>query len=183
MYYFTFFLIGFQILTLHFFGQPFFCECGYISLWSGDIFSSENSQQFLDWYTFSHIIHGVLFYYLLRYLFPRSRLSVLLLIALSIEIGWELLENTPAVIEHYREQALATGYAGDSILNSVSDSLAMVAGFFFTSLRRAWEVVVLVILFELGTLYMIRDNLTPNIWNLTLPSETVQEWQSELRDS
>src|SRR3989338_3453057 len=122
-------LLALQAGALYLMGQPPFCECGSISLWSGVVLSAENSQQISDWYTFSHIIHGLLFYLGLWFFFPRMPMLWRFALAVGIEVSWEIFENTPMVIEHYRQQALAQGYIGDSILNSISDTIAMILGF------------------------------------------------------
>src|SRR3954468_7157945 len=115
-------LVAVQIAVLHVYGQPFLAASGRILLWVNDPFSADNSQQLADWYSFSHIIHGFIFYGLLKLAAPRAPVAVRLLVAMGIEVAWELTENTPMVIQHYRQQALAAGYNGDSILNSVSDT-------------------------------------------------------------
>src|SRR3989338_9550800 len=118
-------LVAVQALVLYWYGQPPICTCSYVKLWEGVVLSAGNSQHIADWYTYSHIIHGFIFYAALRYFFPPIPVVQRLLLATGIEIAWELVENTPAVIQHYREQALAQGYTGDSIINSVSDTLAL----------------------------------------------------------
>lgn len=170
------FLVG-QAVTLWYFGQPFFCECGVVKMWEGDVSSAGNSQQLADWYTFSHVIHGILFFWLLSIFARRVPIGYRLLIALGIEVAWEVVENTPWLIDHYRQQALAAGYSGDSIFNSVSDSLAMIIGFII-----AWRVPVLfsfafVIIAELYVGSMIRDGLALNIINLIYPFEFIRVWQ------
>ena len=124
-------LIFIQIGVLHAYGQPFFAASGRLLIWVNDPFSSEMSQQLADWYSFSHIIHGFIFFGLLQLVAPRLPLGARLLIAMSIEISWEVTENSPAIIRHYHEQALAAGYVGDSILNSLSDTFMMTVGFLF----------------------------------------------------
>lgn len=171
-------IIAVQVLTLYLMGQPWICECGVVKLWEGVVFSVGNSQHIFDWYSFSHIIHGVLFYALFAYLFPRASWPQRLMLAVVVEVGWELIENTPAVIEHYRQQALAAGYVGDSILNSVSDTLMMVGGFLFARRFPVWVSVALCIVLELFVLFMIRDNLTLNVINLIYPVEWIGDWQS-----
>ncbi|MDP2648404.1 MAG: DUF2585 family protein [bacterium] len=167
-----------QGTVLNWLGQPFVCECGHLSLWVGEVFSAENSQQLLDWYSFSHIIHGFIFYWLVGKLFPRLPLGVRLLLALGIEAGWEMFENTPMVIEAYRQQALAQGYTGDSIINSLSDTLMMVGGFLFASRVSVRYVVAIAIAMELFTGFLIRDNLTLNVLNFVAPIPAIEEWQS-----
>src|SRR5690348_6580528 len=176
-------LVAFQVAILHGFGQPLIAASGHILLWVGDPRSADTSQQLADWYSFSHIIHGFIFFGILRLLMPQLPLAARLLIAMGIEIGWEITENTPAIIQHYRKQALAAGYVGDSILNSVSDTVMMSSGFFFASRVRARFVIALAIGLELFTAYAIRDNLTLNVLGLIAPSDwapiqAIHDWQA-----
>jgi hydrogenase/urease accessory protein HupE len=146
-------------------------------------FSADTSQQLADWYSFSHIIHGFIFYGLLKLAAPRLPVGARFLIAMGVEIAWELTENTPAVIQHYRQQALAAGYNGDSILNSVSDVLMMSAGFFLASRLKARFVIALAVGLEIFTALTIRDNLTLNVINLIGPAgwppiQAIHVWQA-----
>ncbi len=170
-------LIIAQALALLYFGQPAICECNYIKLWEGVVKSIGNSQHLSDWYTFSHIIHGFIFYWILWKLFPTMHIGWRLLLAVAIEVGWEVLENTPMVINHYRQQALAQGYTGDSILNSVSDTLAMIFGFVFSRVSPIWITVALLLAMEVIVAYMIRDNLALNITNLIHIFPWIESWQ------
>ena len=181
-------LVAFQVAVLHGFGQPLIAASGHILLWVGDPRSADTSQQLTDWYSFSHIIHGFIFFWLLRLFAPRLPLPARLLIAMGIEIGWEITENTPAIIQHYRKQALAAGYVGDSILNSVSDTAMMSSGFFLASRVRARIVVALALALELFTAFTIRDNLTLNVLGLIAPSEwapirAIHDWQAGARQA
>ncbi len=170
--------LGAQAITLYLFGQPPICTCGFVKVWEPGVLTAGNSQHLSDWYTFSHIVHGFIFYGLLALLLPRVPIRLRLLLALGVEIAWELSENTPAVIQHYREQALAVGYSGDSIINSVMDSLFMAFGF-IVAWRSPWWVTVGIALFlELFVLYMIRDNLTLNIIGLIHPVQAISDWQA-----
>ena len=171
------FLLLAQIFTLYLFGQPFFCECGRITLWANEVLSPENSQQFFDWYTFSHLIHGFLFYLFILLAFPRAPLLARLAMAVSLEVGWEVLENTPMVIELYRQQALAQGYTGDSILNSVMDTGAMIIGFILARFLPVRATILLALGLEGLTLYMIRDSLLLNIIGLLYPLDFISRWQ------
>src|SRR3989344_1177675 len=171
-------VIALQALALFLFGQPKICECGYIKLWEGVVLSAGNSQHITDWYTFSHIIHGFIFFWLAKLVFPRAGVGVWLLLSVGVEAAWEVLENTPMVIEHYREQALAQGYVGDSIVNSVVDTLATVVGFFLALRLPVWLVILIAVGLEAFTIYMIRDGLALNIINLIIPLEFIAEWQS-----
>ena len=159
-------------------GRPPICPCGTVSLWHGVVESNQNSQQISDWYSFSHIIHGFIFYGVLRWLMPLRPLWVPLAIAIGIEGAWEIAENSPMIIDRYREVTMAFGYSGDSVLNSVSDTLFMVAGFLAASRMRWWVTAVLALAFELFTLWAIRDNLTLNILMLVSPVEAVKQWQA-----
>ena len=158
-------------------GRPPICECGTISLWHGAVNSPENSQQISDWYSFSHIIHGFIFYGAGALFLRKYPKGVWLIAAIFLEGAWEILENSPIIINRYREATMAFGYSGDSILNSVSDVMMMTAGFFIASRLPVWGTVALAIIFELFTLYTIRDNLTLNVLMLVSPIEAVKEWQ------
>jgi len=176
-------LVALQIAVLHAFGQPFFAASGHLLLWVNDPFSPDMSQQLADWYSFSHLIHGFIFFGLLHLIAPQLPFGVRLLIAMGIEISWEITENTPATIEHYRQQALAAGYRGDSILNSLSDTLMMSTGFFVASRLRARYIVGIALAFEIFTACMIRDNLTLNVINLIAPAQwpsiqAIHDWQA-----
>ncbi|OGG52645.1 hypothetical protein A3C20_00125 [Candidatus Kaiserbacteria bacterium RIFCSPHIGHO2_02_FULL_55_25] len=171
-------LVAVQAFVLFLFGQPAICTCGYVKLWEGVILGAGNSQHLMDWYTFSHIIHGIIFYALLTYFFPKMSVWARLLIATGIEAAWEILENTPWLVEHYREQALAQGYTGDSIINSVSDTLVMMLGFLIARKWAVWAVIALALFLELWVAYEIRDNLTLNVTNLLHQFDFISAWQS-----
>ena len=160
-------------------GRVPICRCGYVKLWHGVVFSSENSQHLSDWYTFSHIIHGFGLYALFWLAGRRWRwpVGLRLVLAIALESAWEILENTPLVINRYREQTIALDYYGDSVLNSLADIVAMVLGFL-----AAWRLPILVVLtltivMEVAVAWWIRDNLTLNILQLLYPTEAVLRWQ------
>lgn len=171
-------LVLLQGIVLLAMGQPVICECGYVELWHG-VIDSGNSQHLTDWYTLSHVIHGFLFYGAI-WLVARGRwsLGLALVLAIVVEAGWEILENTPWIIDRYRTATISLEYHGDSIINSVFDTLAMIVGFVLASRWSVWIIVILAVAMELYTGYMIRDNLTLNIVMLLYPSESVLNWQS-----
>jgi hypothetical protein len=171
-------LVGLQIAVLCWLGQPWIAASGQILLWAGDPLSRDTSQQISDWYSFSHVIHGFLFYGLLHFLTPRLPLATRLLLAIGLEVGWEIAENLPAVIQHYRKQALAVGYTGDSILNSVLDTAMMAIGFVMAARMPVWAVVALAIAFELFTGLMIRDGLILNIIGFAWTPDFISDWQA-----
>lgn len=171
-------LLAIQAGVLWLMGQPLMCACGHVSFWHGTVLSPENSQQLSDWYTFSHVIHGVLFYWILTFLAPRLPFAARVLVALGAEVGWELFENTPWLIEHYRQQALAQGYTGDSVLNSVSDSVAMLVGFLAARRLPVLASLAFVLALEGLALYAIRDSLLLNVVNLIHPVELLGTWQA-----
>jgi hypothetical protein len=175
-------LLIIQIVVLLAMGRPMICDCGTIRLWENSPRSPETSQQLFDWYTFSHVVHGFLFYGAIRLVF-RHRVTVLqaLLIAMAVEIGWEILENTPWVIEAYRQQALAQGYVGDSTINSMFDTFSMIAGFAVARRIPVWASVAVVLILEFAAAYAIHDNLTLNVLNFIYPTEAVTKWQSEVQ--
>jgi hypothetical protein len=155
------------------------CQCGYVKLWHGGRNDPEVSQHLTDWYTYSHVLHGLIFYFLLWAIF-RGRLSVAarLAIAVFIECGWEIFENTPFIINRYRSQTISRDYYGDTIINSVADILAMMVGFLLSSRLPAWVTVLLLIATEVGMLYLIRDNLLLNIIMLIYPLDWIRQWQA-----
>jgi hypothetical protein len=170
-------LLALLAIVLLLMGRPLWCECGYVKLWHGVVMSRENSQHITDWYTFSHISHGFGLYGVLWLIGPRWPLELRFVLALLIEVGWEILENTDFVIDRYRADTIALDYYGDSVVNSVADVLACALGLVLAARLPVRATVVLAVAIEGILAYVIRDNLTLNIIMLIYPFEAIKQWQ------
>ena len=171
-------LLAATAVLLYLMGRPPICTCGSIDLWVGEPNSSRTSQMLSDWYSPSHIVHGFLFFAGLWLVGRRWPLERRFLVALVIEAAWEIVENTPMIINRYREETAALGYTGDSVLNSMSDIAMMGLGFLLARRLPVWASVVVVLILELVPLLVIRDNLTLNVWMLLAPNDALKAWQS-----
>lgn len=171
------FIIVTMILMLRTQSRIWWCACGKFALWNGDIWSAHNSQHLLDPYSFTHILHGMIFFSIILWLFPRMAFGWKLLLATFLEGLWEVLENTQFVIQRYREATIGIGYEGDSIVNSLGDLACSAFGFYLAS-RLKWQYSVLFFLaVEIALLVTVRDNLTLNILMLLFPNEAIKSWQ------
>ena len=157
-------------------GRPPICACGEVDLW-GSV-GPKQSQMLADWYSPSHLVHGFLFYGALHLAARRWTVERRFLVALFVEAAWEVIENTPAVIDRYRESTIALGYVGDSILNNMSDIAMMAVGFLAARRLPLWASVAIVLVLELIPLLVIRDNLFLNVWMLLAPNQAMLDWQS-----
>ena len=176
-------LVALAVAILFAMDRPPICTCGYVELWHGTVQSSGNSQHITDWYSPSHFTHGLIMYFVAWLLWRKWKLfggrpaRWALPIAVVVEAAWEVVENSPMIIDRYRAVTISWGYSGDSIINSASDIGWMIAGFMLATRLPAWASAALVVFFELLTLWTIRDNLTLNVIMLFWPVEAIRQWQ------
>jgi len=157
-------------------GRPPICACGQVALWGPS--GPTQSQMLADWYSPSHVVHGLLFYGIAWLALRRWPIQSRFLIALGLEAAWEIVENTPMVIDHYRNVTVSLGYVGDSVINSLSDIATMVLGFVAARRLPVWASLLLVVALELVPLLVIRDNLSLNVWMFVAPDKDILAWQS-----
>lgn len=167
---------GAALLILLAMGRPPICTCGEVALWGA--VGPAQSQMIADWYSASHLVHGFLFYAFLWLVARRWPVQRRFLLALLVEALWEIAENTPMVIDRYREATAALGYTGDSVLNSLSDIAMMAVGFLAARRLPLWAAIMLVAVLEIVPLLVIRDNLTLNVWMLLWPTDGIAAWQA-----
>jgi hypothetical protein len=158
-------------------GRLWICSCGQVWLWAGDTKSSDNSQHLFDPYSFTHVLHGLIFYALLALAAPRLPALWRLALALAIEAAWEVIENSPAIIERYRQATLALGYEGDTVVNVLGDMLCCGIGFALARRLGFWRSLAFFILTEVVLILWIRDSLILNVVMLLFPIEAIREWQ------
>lgn len=172
-----FIIIAVTAIILFVLGRNLICECGYVKLWHGVVMSSENSQHIFDPYTFTHVLHGIGFFFLLWLVARRLPIGIRALIAVIFESIWEIGENTAWAIERYREKTISLDYFGDSIINSTSDIFIMIFGFWLASRLPIWVTLAIVVIIEVVLLILIRDNLFLNMFMIVHPIEAVRVWQ------
>ena len=165
-------------VILHIMGRPWICTCGTVDLWVNSSTSPKTSQMLADWYSPSHFLHGMIFYAALWLVARNWTVERRFFIALLVETAWEIVENSPMIIDRYREATIAIGYTGDSVINSLSDIAMMALGFAAARRLPIWMSLLLLVALELIPLFVIRDNLTLNVWMLLAPSDAVRAWQA-----
>lgn len=168
-------LIALTAITLWGMGQQLICSCGDVKLWHGAL-TEQSSQHLTDWFTLHHVLRGIITYGLLRYFAPSLSFGTAFVVAVSLEAAWEIIENSPWVIERYRDTA-NTDYTGDAVINSMSDIASMIVGYLFAYRSAWWASVLLGVAIEAFTLYMIHDSLLLNVIMLIYPFEAIREWQ------
>jgi Protein of unknown function (DUF2585) len=171
-------LAAVHLTALRLEGHRWWCKCGQWNLWSGDTRSFHNSQHLFDPYSLSHISHGILFCGLCAWLLPKARFAWWLVAAMAIEVAWEILENTPFVINRYRAATISLDYYGDSVANSFGDVLSCFCGFLIARYLGLWRSIVLLVVLEMVLLFWIRDNLLLNVVMLIHPVDAIRAWQS-----
>lgn len=159
-------------------GRLWACECGRVLLWTGEAWGDDTSQHLFDPYSFTHVLHGVIFCGLLALLLPRAPWSWRFVLAIAAEAAWEVFENTRFVIERYREATAALGYTGDTVVNSLGDIAACALGFAAASRLGLARSVIFFVLVEAALLVAIRDSLLLNVVMLIFPLEGIREWQT-----
>ena len=166
-----------MILLLRAQGRLFLCACGYFEVWTGDTCSSNNSQHFFDPYSFTHLLHGFLFFWLATLLFKRFTPGWQLWIALLLESAWEVFENSRFVIDRYRTATAALGYQGDTIVNSIGDLMWAIGGFLIARQLGVWRSIFVFLFVELVLLVWIHDGLLLQIMMLVWPVDAIKSWQ------
>ena len=164
-------------ILLHLEGRLWLCACGSIQIWSGQVCSANNSQHFLDPYSFTHVLHGFLFFWLIAWLLPHFSKNWQLALAVAVEAGWEVFENTNFIIDRYRSETASLGYSGDTVVNSSGDILCCLIGFMIARRLGLRRSVIVFALLELVLIVWIRDSLVLEIVMLLVPIDALRAWQ------
>ncbi|MBX3357663.1 MAG: DUF2585 family protein [Phycisphaeraceae bacterium] len=159
-------------------GRRWWCQCGEVRLWSWDVWTPHCSQHLIDPYSITHLSHGLIFYMVLAWATPQWTRSWRLCTAIGIAAAWEVLENSPIIIDRYRSATMSLDYLGDSVVNSLGDVLSCIAGFFLAQALGWKKTLALLVAIELLLLVVIRDNLTLNVLMLVYPVDAIKAWQS-----
>ena len=161
-------------------GRLWICSCGQVWLWAGDTKSANNSQHIFDPYSFTHVLHGFVFYALLALALPRLPMLWRLALSIAIEAAWEVIENSPAIIERYRQATLALGYEGDTVVNSLADILCCAIGVALARRLGFRRSLACFIVTEIVLVLWIKDSLILNVIMLIYPIEAIKAWQMGL---
>jgi hypothetical protein len=165
------------VVILNLEGRQWWCPAGDLPPWAWDIWTQHNSQHLIDPYSFTHVLHGVLEFWILGLLFPRLRPVWRLFVAALVESSWEVAENSSYFIARYREETISLNYFGDSIINSISDIICCATGFTIAYKLRFWWSMVLFVLTEVVLIVWIHDSLIINFIMLIRPIEAIKKWQ------
>jgi hypothetical protein len=175
------FIVGILVLqavALHLMGRLAICACGYVKFWEGDSVGPGNSQHLTDWYTFSHLLHGFWLYFLLWLVFKHRPVAFRLSLAVVLEAAWEIAENSPFIIDRYRSATISLNYYGDTIVNSLSDTLTAIIGFLIAASLPTAATIAAGTAIEAGLAFAIRDNLALNIVMLVHEVPWIKAWQA-----
>jgi hypothetical protein len=170
-------VVGAAAVLLRLEGRLWICSCGKLLIWVGQVCSSNNSQHFLDPYSFTHVLHGVLFFWVIAWLLPRLKSSWQLILAIMVEAAWEVLENTNFIIERYRNATAALGYNGDTVVNSLGDILCCILGLMIARRLGFRRSLIAFATLEFVLILWIRDSLLLEILMLVLPLNALRAWQ------
>lgn len=170
--------LGAAAFQLHYQGRLWLCSCGQFFLWVGEAWSSDTSQHLFDPYSFTHVLHGFIFCWLIGWFAPRLSWAWQLWLAVAAEAVWEVVENSELVIQRYREGTAALGYFGDTIVNSLGDILMCGFGFVLARYLGFGRSLVLFVAVEVMLLFWIRDSLLLNVVMLIYPVEWIKQWQA-----
>lgn len=167
-----------MVLVLWTQGRVWWCKSGDWAIYINQAWNSNHTSQHLfDPYTFTHVLHGVLAFWLAGLIFSKLDISWRFLIAIVGEAAWEILENSSYVIEKYRENTASLDYFGDSIMNSVGDLIACALGFWIAVKLGWWKSLIFFVFVEIVLLLWIRDGLLLNILMLIYPIDGIKSWQ------
>ena len=167
-----------MIVLLRAEGRSFLCAtCSHFAIWIGDTCSSSTSQQLFDPYSFTHVLHGFLFFWLVALAFRRLAPAWQFWLALLLESAWEVFENTKFVIDKYRTETAALGYQGDTIVNSLGDLTCALVGFLLARQLGVRRSLIVFLLVELVLILLIHDSLLLQILMLVRPVEWIKSWQ------
>ena len=166
-----------MIVLLRVEGRRLLCACGHFAVWVSDWCSSNTSQQLLDPYSFTHVLHGFLFFWLIALLFKRMPRGWQFWLAMLLESAWEVFENTSFVINKYRTETAALGYTGDTIVNSLGDLTCALIGFVIARQLGVLRSLIVFVLLEAILIFWIHDSLLLQILMLVRPIEALKLWQ------
>ena len=167
-------------LVLWALGQPLISLSGQVRLWVNETWSSENSQQIADWYTLSHITHGFLVALAGRALGRHVPWGVVIAFAFVTGVGWEIIEHTDMVLDHFRGQTIYQGYVGDTVLNAVCDFLFMWGGFLLGAVLPVGVILALILVMEVLSALIARDSLVLTTIRVVHPISAISDWQDAI---
>lgn len=165
------------VLLLHSEGRLWICSCGKLQVWAGQVCSANNSQHFLDPYSFTHVLHGFLYLWLLLLIARRLAPAWQFWFSVTLACAWEVFENSDFIINRYRTETAALGYQGDTVVNSLGDILCCAAGFVVARRLGLRRSLIVFVCMELVLFVWIRDSLTLEILMLIHPIDALKAWQ------